>query len=58
MVGERAARSSGGKLRSVHEAGKDDGTSALDIVVEEGVAVAEAVKEVEGLCVGVISMLN
>ena len=41
VVSEGAAGCSGRQLRSVHEAGENDGSSALDVIVEERVTVTE-----------------
>ena len=49
VVLEGTSRSGGGKLGSVHEARENDGTSTLDVIVENGVAVAEKVEKLEGL---------
>lgn len=49
VVGERATRSGRREFSGVREAREDDGASALDIVVEEGVPIPEGVKEVECL---------
>ena len=49
MIVERAARCSRRELCSVHKTGEDDSTSPLDVIIEERVAIAEDVKEVESL---------
>ena len=49
VVTEGTARSGRGEFGGVHEAREDDGTSTLDVIVEDGVAVTEKVEELEGL---------
>ena len=47
--GVRAARSGRCETSGVEETGEDDGTCALDVIVEDGVRVAEAVEISKGV---------
>lgn len=58
MVRQGTAGGSGRKFCGVEETGEDDSTRALDVVVEERVAVAESVKEREGLRAGELTGLD